>query len=86
MGAKVEGKIIQEPTAMERKLEKLYKCQAKLTAKLEEQFDNETYRKLNLVNYHIEVAKQRNKGKWYNEQRTFGTVAIKPIDVKHVNY
>ena len=38
--------------------------QIELTAQLRDKFDYDTFRKLNIVNQHIEVAESRAKGEW----------------------
>ncbi|MCX7100090.1 MAG: hypothetical protein NTX38_00980 [Methylobacter sp.] len=42
----------------------LDKRQAELIAQLAKGFDNDTFRKLNVVNHNIEVAASRLKGEW----------------------
>jgi len=38
--------------------------QTELKEKLRVKFDNDTFRKLNIVNQHLEVAESRAKGEW----------------------
>jgi hypothetical protein len=51
-------------SSMERELERLRVKQTELLAKLNTGFDYETYKKLNLLNQHIECAEVRSEGKW----------------------
>lgn len=49
---------------MALKLEALRLDQARLKGELERSFSVDTYRKLNIINQHIEVTSERLKGKW----------------------
>ena len=46
------------------KIEELQKEQARLKTAINKQFNTDDYRRLNIVNQHILVAKSRLKGDW----------------------
>jgi len=49
---------------MNSKRARLEADQAELIEKLCDKFDNDTFRKLNIVNQHLEVNESRAKGEW----------------------
>lgn len=56
-----------EPVRASDELAGLRKRQSALMAILEDGFDQEIYRRLNLINHKIEVAQSREQGLWNKE-------------------
>ena len=59
-----KAEMAETRSAMNSKREKLECQQLELLEKLRVKFDDDTFRKLNIVNQHIEVAESRAKGEW----------------------
>jgi len=49
---------------MKEKLEQLFMVQEELTDKLMVKFSDDEFRKLNIINHHIEVTASRLRGEW----------------------
>ncbi|HEY3389991.1 MAG TPA: hypothetical protein VGK38_10500 [Prolixibacteraceae bacterium] len=68
--------MIETRRDMERKIWALETKQNDLIDKLKESFDIDSFRNLNIVNHHIEVAKSRKRGEWmYGNYPEFATTS-----------